>query len=642
MFEAYSSAMAILFQPINLLILVLAVIIGLIVGVIPTIGGIVMMSLLLPFVFRMPVEVALILLIALHSVVHTSGGITAILLNIPGTGPNAATMLDGFPMNQRGEGARAIGAAVSSSMFGGLLPVFFALAMVPLILPLILAFGQPEMAILVLLGISFLATLSGGSITKGIISGMVGLLISFVGYHSITGVHRFSFGTTFLYDGIELVPLALGLFGLSELFHMAIKGQDTIAQKVVLTKLSGVFQGMKDVWRHKWLWFRSTIIGYFIGIIPGIGAELATWVCYGQARQTSKNPDEFGTGRVEGIIAPEAANNAKEAGALLTTMSLGIPGSAGMAVLLAAFFMVGVTPGPQMLADHLPLALALLLGIALANIIGGGISLLSTPYLVRVSSVNLDFLFPGVLVIAMAGIYVATLSVLNLVVALAFGLLGLVMRKYGYSEYAIKKIKDKLKNESLEAEIEYITEAGVFGSALGGSAPISVEIKGDEMEDLIQISKEVVKALESVEDIYGVKNSFKGYRPEIRIKVNKDRASLYDISTQNVTITAQTAIKGYVATQLKEAGNPLYLIGYREIRPAPAGLRSNLPIRSRTAAPHHRHPSSPRQRPQAIRCKGCAGPRAAVHPAPGPDAPSSPGRPPCRSGRSFPTPPNSR
>ena len=436
MLEAYGTAIATLFQPINLLIMLVAVCVGLVVGIIPGISGMTIVPILLPFIFRMPAEVALILLVALTSVTFTSGGITSILLNIPGTGPSAATMLDGFPMTQKGEGGRAIGAAVTSSMAGGVVPVFLALAMVPAIMPIIIAFGQPEMAILVLVGISFLAALTGGSVTKGMIAGMLGLLLSFVGYHSITGVHRFSFGTAFLYDGIKLIPLTLGLFGLSELFHLVMTGQTTIAQRAA-TKLSGVVEGMKDVWRHKWLWFRSTIIGYIVGIIPGIGAEVAVWVSYGQAKQTSKHPEKFGTGVVEGVIAPEAADNAKEAGALLTTMALGIPGSAIMALFLAAFLMVGVTPGPRMMMEHLPLALTLLLGIALANIIGGVICLFAAPHLVRVASLHLDFLFPGILIVALAGVYMATLSPMNFITALAFGVLGLVMRRYGYSRPAL-------------------------------------------------------------------------------------------------------------------------------------------------------------------------------------------------------------
>jgi putative tricarboxylic transport membrane protein len=436
MLEAYGTALATLFQPINLLILFAAVCIGVIIGIIPGITGMTIVPLLLPFLFHMPIEIALILVVALDAVVFTSGGISAILLNIPGTGPSAAVMLDGFPMTQRGEGGRAIGASVTSSMAGGVAPVFLALAMVPLVMPIIIAFGQPEMAILILLGISFLAVLTGDSVIKGLMAGMLGLLLSFIGFHTITGIHRFDFNTAFLYDGIDLIPLALGLFGLSELFHLIMKGETAIAQRAV-ARLSGVMEGVKDVWRHRWLWFRSTIIGYVIGIIPGIGAEVANWVCYGQAKQTSKHPEEFGHGAVEGVIAPEAADNAKEAGALLTTMALGIPGSSIMALFLAAFLTVGVTPGPAMMVEHLPLALTLLLGIALANIIGGVICLLAAPQLARVASVHLDFLFPVILIVALVGIYVATLSPMDFVTVLAFGLLGLAMKRYSYSRPAL-------------------------------------------------------------------------------------------------------------------------------------------------------------------------------------------------------------
>lgn len=436
MFEAYGIALATLFQPTNLLIMMVAVVVGLIVGILPGIGGGTMVAIMLPFIFRMPAEVALILLVSLHTVVYTSGGITSILLSMPGEGCSAATILDGYPMTRKGEGGRAIGAAVTSSMAGGILPVFFALAMVPAILPITIAFGQPEMAILVLMGISFLAVLTGGSVAKGMISGVLGLLLSFIGFHSVTGVHRFSFGTAFLYDGIGLIPFILGLFAISELFHLVIEGEKTIAQGAI-TKLSGVIEGVKDVWRHKWLWLRSTVIGYLIGVIPGIGAQVATWVCYGQARQTSKYPEKFGTGVVEGVIAPEAADNAKEAGALLTTMALGIPGSAVMALMIAAFFMVGVTPGPRMVTENLPLSLTMLIGIALANIIGGVICLFAAPYLARVASVKIDFLFPYLLVLVMIGVYVATLSTMNFIVALVFGLLGLVMKRYGYSRPAL-------------------------------------------------------------------------------------------------------------------------------------------------------------------------------------------------------------
>ena len=437
MLEAYASAIGTLFEPVNLLVLLAAVIGGLVVGVIPGLNAMIVLPLLLPFIFSMPVEIALIMVIALHAVVFTSGSIPAILLNIPGTGPNAAAAVDGYPMSQRGEGIRAIGAGATSSMFGGIVPVFLALAMVPLVMPIIMAFGQPEMAALVLLGIAFMGALATGSVTKGILSGMLGLMLSFVGYHSMTGIHRFSYGSTFLWDGFELIPLVLGLFGLSEMLHLFMSGRTGVVRGRAAFRFSEVLEGAKDVWRFRWLWLRSTVIGYIIGVIPGIGAEVATWVCYGQARQTSKHPERFGMGVVEGVIAPEAANNAKEAGSLLTTMALGIPGSSIMVIMLAAFLIVGVTPGPGMMDENLPLSITLLLGIALANVVGGIICLLAAPLLARVASVNLDFIFTAVLVMMLAGVIAATLTPLNFIVLLVFGLLGLVMKIYGYSRPAL-------------------------------------------------------------------------------------------------------------------------------------------------------------------------------------------------------------
>lgn len=433
MIEAYGQALAFLLQPMTLLLMLVAVIIGLIMGVIPGLGGLVGISLFLPFIFGMRPEIALTFLVAFDSVVYIGGCVTAILLNIPGTNPNAATLFDGFPMNQKGEGARAIGAAVASSMVGGFVPVLLALAMIPLMLPIVMAFRSPEMAILVLVGISFIAVLTGRSVIRGLISGAMGVLFALIGFHGFTGAYRFTFGILFLYDGLEIVAVALGVFGIAELLDMSIKGQATIATKKVAAKLSNVFQGVKDVWIHKWLWLRCTILGYIFGIIPGVGGEAATFVAYGLAKQTSKNPEKFGTGCVEGVIAPEAANNAKEAGSVLTTMAFGIPGSVVMAVLMGAFLIVGVNPGPRMMVDHLPLALTLLLGIAIANVLGGVITLFSAPYLARVASVKFSFLFPLILVLIFAGVYIVVNSLANIIVVIIFGLIGLLMKRYDFS-----------------------------------------------------------------------------------------------------------------------------------------------------------------------------------------------------------------
>lgn len=437
MLEAYGQAIGFLFAPWSLLTMLITVLAGLIIGIIPGIGGMVAATMVLVFIFRLPPDIALLAMVSIHCVTYTGGGITAILLNIPGTPTAAATLFDGFPMTEKGEGSRAIGAMVTSSMVGGILPVFLALGMIPLLMPILMAFRSPEMATLILLGLTFIAALTGESLNRGLISGAFGLLVSIIGFQGLTGVHRFSFGSIFLYEGLSIVPVCLGLFGLGEMIDIITRGQATIARCAVATKLSDALAGARDVWVHKWLFLRCTLIGYIVGVLPGIGAETATFVCYAHAKQTSKNPEKFGTGCVEGVIAPEAADNAKEAGALLTTMAFGIPGSAVMAIFLAAFLMVGVTPGPRMLAENLPLALTLLLGIALANLMGGLIALFTAPYLARVASIDINLLFPVATILIICGAYLVDLSAGNIIVVIIFGLLGFIMKRSAFSRPAL-------------------------------------------------------------------------------------------------------------------------------------------------------------------------------------------------------------
>lgn len=441
MVDAYIQALVALSQPIVLLSMLGGVLVGIFFGIMPAIGGMVGCSLFLPLLWKMEPLIAMGFLIALQSSTSQGGSLTAILINIPGTAPNAATLLDGFPMNQKGEGGRAIGAALMSSIWGGILPAFLALAMIPVIAPIVLAFRAPELFTMILLGLSFLAVLSGDSPRKGLISGGLGLLLSLVGFQISTGTYRFTFGSLFLYNGLELVAIPLGLFGLAEMLDMLAKGKATLAPEDVKNLGQGMSQGMsyrdvykgtKDVYHHKMLWLRSAIIGYVVGMVPGIGSEVAIFVAYAQAKQLSKNPEKFGHGCVEGVIAPESAANAKEAGALLTTMAFGIPGSAIMAILMAGFLLVGVTPGPQMMSEHLPLAMTLLLGIALANLTSGLICLGAAPYIGRVSFVHIDFIFPVVLVLVVTGAFVVSNSMASIITVIGSGLLGLCMKRFDY------------------------------------------------------------------------------------------------------------------------------------------------------------------------------------------------------------------
>ncbi len=435
--EALVEAFQYFLSPVFLLLMMAGIILGLVVGIIPAIGGMVAVALLLPFVFKMTPEQGLPFLIALTSVTFTSGSITAILLNIPGTAPNAATLIDGFPMNQKGEGGRAIGAALMASGMGGMLSAFLALAMVPLVIPMIMGIGTGDMVFIILIGLSFIGVLGGRSMIKGLISGGLGLMISFIGYQAKSGLERFTLGSLYLYDGISLIPLALGLFALPEMVSLAVRGGSLAKMEAKLQGIAEVWEGAKDVFRHWGLWLRSSVIGYIIGVIPGVGSDVATFVCYGQAKQTSKHPELFGTGIVEGVIARESANNGKEGGALLTTLALGIPGSAIMALILGAMRMMGIIPGPTMLLDYLPLSLSLLLVIIAANLIGAAICFPIAPRLARIAFIPSAILVPLVTVIVFVGSFAYTEFYNNIIVTLVFGALGLAMRRFDYSRPAI-------------------------------------------------------------------------------------------------------------------------------------------------------------------------------------------------------------
>ena len=433
MFEAWLQAAAFFLDPVMLAAMIVATIIGLVVGILPGIGAMLGTALLLPIVYRLDATLAIGFLVAFHAVCAMGGCITAILVNVPGEGTSVATLVDGFPMTRKGEGGRALGASLTASMLGGLLPPLMSMGMIPLIVPIVLSFRRAELALLIIWGLACISSLTGKSVIKGVISACWGVLIGMVGYHGLTGIARFTFGLMPLLEGIGIVTVTLGLFGLSEMIGMITEEQDTISSVTVKPKMKDVLKGVGDVYRHKWLWFRCTLIGYIIGIIPGVGGETAIWLAYAHAKQTSKYPEKFGTGVVEGVIAPGSGVNAKEAGDLLTTMVLGVPGGAAMALFLGAFYAVGVIPGPKMLVDHLPLAFTLLIGIAVANVIGGLICLGTAPYLVRIAMVHIDFLFPLVLALIITSTYGMRSTMFDVVMVIAFGLLGCLMKRFGYS-----------------------------------------------------------------------------------------------------------------------------------------------------------------------------------------------------------------
>jgi len=419
------------------LFMALGMVIGLLFGVIPGISGMLAVSLILPFVFTMRAEQALPLMLSVVAVQPMGGSITAILMNVPGTPQSAATLLDGYPMTQKGRAGLALGAAEASSGLANVLTSFLALAIIPLILPIVMVIRSADMVFIILLGITFIAMIASGSMIKGLISGGLGLLVAFIGFHITTGVGRFTFGSLYLYDGIPLVPLILGLFAVPEMVALATRGGTIARTRVVITGMQDVWEGVRSVWEHKSLVLRCQIIGFIAGAVPGVGASPATFMAYGHAKQTSKHPEEFGTGTIEGIIAPESANNACEAGALLTTLALGVPGSGIMAILLGAFMMLGIIPGPEMLTKHLDLSLTLIWVIAITGIIAASICIFISPYLTRIAFVPAQVLVPLVLVIALVGAFSYHERLEDMVVTFLFGCVGLVMRNFEYNRPAL-------------------------------------------------------------------------------------------------------------------------------------------------------------------------------------------------------------
>jgi len=427
--ELALSAAEIFLNPTRLSFVALGVLIGLSLGVIPGLGGVVGLSLLLPFTFDMDPLTALAFLVGLQAVVVTSDTIPAVLFGVPGTVGSAATILDGHPMAKQGLAARAFGAAFSASVIGGLFGALFLAFSVPILRPFILSFGSPELLAFCIFGLSLVGVLSGGTKLKGLAAAAIGVMIATVGEEPNTATERWTFDLLYLLDGIPLVPLALGLFAIPELADMAI-GRRPLPDSHRITNRWDQVAGIKDTFANIFLVFRCSGIGSVLGAVPGIGAAVIDWIAYGHALRSEKAAAEtFGKGDVRGVIASESSNNAKEGGALISTIAFGVPATAAMALLLGAFLIHGITPGPEMLTDHLDVTYALVWTLAIANILGSGICFLFANQLASIARVRIGILAPVVLSITFIGAFQGTRQWGDIVALLGFGILGWVMKR---------------------------------------------------------------------------------------------------------------------------------------------------------------------------------------------------------------------
>ncbi len=429
MFENAMQAIVILSDPSRIVFLVAGVLMGLVIGVIPGLGGLVGLSLLLPFTYAMDPYAAIAMMLGLGSVTVTSDTIPAVLFGVPGTTGSAATILDGYPLARKGEASRAFGAAFTASVAGGLFGAMLLAISLPVLRPFMLSFSQPEMFAICIFGLSLVAVLSGSTPVKGMLAAALGVLVSTIGDDQQTGTLRWTFETQYLWDGLPLVPFALGVFAIPELADLMITRQ-TVAGKSEKISGRGQFQGVRDVFENWFLVLRCGLIGAGLGSIPGIGASVVDWVAYGHAARTVRGAAQtFGQGDIRGVIASESSNNAKEGGALVPTIAFGVPGSASMALLLGAFLIHGIVPGPKMLTEKLDLTYTMVWSVAFANIIGAGICFAFADKLAKIATIRAGVLVPVVLSVVFLGAFQGHKSWGDLYALMFFGTLGWLMKR---------------------------------------------------------------------------------------------------------------------------------------------------------------------------------------------------------------------
>ncbi|MFQ5851855.1 MAG: tripartite tricarboxylate transporter permease [Candidatus Binatia bacterium] len=430
MIEAFIGGLYQVFTATTFSLMILGIVIGFAVGILPGLGGPVTLALMLPFIFKMEAVEAFAFLLGMAAVTATTGDITSILFGIPGEAITASTIVDGHPMAKKGEAGRALGAALMSSLVGAVFGAFALALAIPIVRPLVLSIRSPEFFMLALLGVTFLASLSGGAVLKGLTAAAIGLLLATVGLDPISGIERYTFGNLYLWDGVALVPVTLGLFAIPEIIDLAVKG--TSIAETQVGKLGGVMEGVKDTFRHRWLVLRCSAIGTYIGVIPGMGGSVSQWVAYAHAVQTSPDKERFGKGAVEGVLGPGAANNSNLGGGLVPTIAFGVPGNLTMAILLGAFIIQGLVPGPPLLipeskGGHLTLTFSFVWIIVVSNIITVTVCFLFLRQLARITEVRGSLVIPFLLLLVYLGGFAAKNAFEDLIVVLIFGALGWVM-----------------------------------------------------------------------------------------------------------------------------------------------------------------------------------------------------------------------
>ncbi|HZD41481.1 MAG TPA: tripartite tricarboxylate transporter permease [Terriglobales bacterium] len=407
----------------------LGVSLGVIFGAIPGLTATLGIALLLPFIYGLAPTTAFAIMLSVVSAVHTSNTFPAFFFNVPGSPSASATILDGYPMAKNGEAAEGLTAAFVVSAIGGIIGALILCSFLPLLQPLVLMFASPERFMLVLLGLVMISFLSGERPTRGLLSAAMGLWLGTIGMDPQLGIPRYTLGQDYLLEGLSLIPLVMGLFALPEVVALAVRGQ--IAEKAAMDVSSGFLTGVRAAFRHWILVVQSSVIGVIVGAIPGLGGTAAAFYAYGVAVRGAKEKEreKFGKGEIRGVIAPESANNASAGGELIPTLAFGVPGGATSAMLLAAFLVLGITPGPPMLHEYLWISFAMVFTLVVSNLLATAICVCITRPAAKIAWIRGSLIIPVIMLFVLFGAYAAYSDPGTLVFTLLFGFLGYLMMR---------------------------------------------------------------------------------------------------------------------------------------------------------------------------------------------------------------------
>lgn len=423
---------ATVFQPATLAYCFIGVFLGTVVGILPGLGPLTTIALLLPITYKMDVTSAIIMLSGIYYGVAYGGTVTSVLMRIPGEASSVVTCLDGYEMARKGRAGAALGIAALGSFFAGTVGVIAISYLSPPLSRWVLAFGPAEYAMVMLAGLALVTYFSSGSRLKAILMAVFGLLLGTVGSDPLAGSARLTFGVFHLLGGIDLVPLAIGLFGISEVLSMALTKPEKLKVLAPPATMLGFMPNREELRRSVAPVMRGTVMGFLVGLIPGGGAVLATFVSYATERKLSKRPEEFGKGAVEGLAGPEAANNAGTAGAFVPLLCMGVPANAITALLLGAFMIHGVAPGPTIMERQPEIFWGIVASMYVGNVM---LLILNLPLIglfVRILDVPRAWLAPIILMVCLVGVYSTNSAPMDVLLAVIFGITGYILRRYGY------------------------------------------------------------------------------------------------------------------------------------------------------------------------------------------------------------------